>query len=41
MLDLETARANEEGENAHRLYKQRQRAIVEKRLKKGGRWKRR
>ena len=41
VLDLETARANEEGENAHRLYKQRQRAIVEKRLKKGGRWKRR
>lgn len=41
VLDRETARANEEGENAHRLYKQRQRAIVEKRLKKGGRWKRR
>lgn len=40
VIDRNTARANEEGENAHRLYKQRQRAIVEKRLKKGGRWKR-
>ena len=39
VLDRETARANEEGENAHRLYKQRQRSIVERRLKKGGRWK--
>ena len=39
VLDRETARANEEGENAHRLYKQRQRAIVDQRLKKGARWK--
>jgi uncharacterized protein (TIGR04552 family) len=35
VLDRETARANEEGENAHRLYKDRQRAIVGRRLKKG------
>lgn len=41
VLDRETARANEEGENAHHLYKERQRAIVERRLKKGGRWKQR
>lgn len=40
VIDRATARANEEGDNAHKLYKQRQRAIVEKRLKKGGRWKR-
>lgn len=40
VLDRETARCNEEGENAHRLYKERQRAIVEQRLKKGARWRR-
>jgi len=39
VLDRETARANEEGENAHRLYKDRQRGIVGQRLKKGARWK--
>jgi uncharacterized protein (TIGR04552 family) len=41
VLDQATARSNEEGENAHELYKERQRAIVDKRLKRGGRWKRR
>ena len=41
VLDRETARSNEEGDNAHHLYKERQRAIVSSRLKKGGRWKRR
>ena len=41
VLDRETARLNEEGDNAHHLYKERQRAIVSSRLKKGGRWKRR
>lgn len=40
VLDRETARRNEEGENAHHLYKLRQRAIVEQRLKKGARWRR-
>ena len=40
VLDRETARRNEEGENAHELYKRRQRSIVEQRLKKGGRWRR-
>lgn len=40
VLDRETARANEEGENAHRLYKDRQRAIVGSRLRKGGRYQR-
>ena len=40
VLDQATARLNEEGENSHRLYKLRQRSIVERRLKKGGRWKR-
>jgi len=40
VLDRATAKGNEEGENAHDLYKERQRAIVEKRLKKGGRWRR-
>ncbi len=40
VLDRETARLNEEGDNAHRLYKERQRAIVSSRLKKGARWKR-
>jgi uncharacterized protein (TIGR04552 family) len=34
VLDRDTARANEEGENAHRLYKERQRAIVSTRLRK-------
>jgi uncharacterized protein (TIGR04552 family) len=37
VLDGETSRANEEGENAHYLYKSRQREIVERRLKRGGR----
>ncbi len=36
IIDRETARANEEGENAHSLYKERQRAIVGRRLKRGG-----
>jgi len=40
VIDRETARCNEEGENAHKHYKNRQRAIVAKRLKKGGRWRR-
>ena len=40
VLDRQTARDNEEGENAHRLYKERQRSIVEARLRKGGRRKR-
>ena len=39
VLDKETARLNEEGENAHKLYKQRQKAIVSSRLKKGARYK--
>ena len=39
-IDRETARRNEEGENAHKYYKNRQRSIVAKRLKKGGRWRR-
>ena len=37
ILDRDTSRANEEGENAHYLYKERQREIVERRLKRGGR----
>jgi len=37
VLDRITAKANEEGENAHSLYKNRQRSIVESRLRKGGR----
>lgn len=37
IVDRETARANEEGENAHMLYKQRQHAIVQSRLRKGTR----
>ena len=37
IVDRETARANEEGENAHALYKQRQHAIVQSRLRKGTR----
>ena len=40
VIDRQTAQANEEGENAHRLYKDRQREIVEARLRKGGRRKR-
>jgi uncharacterized protein (TIGR04552 family) len=40
VIDRETARRNEEGENAHKFYKDRQRSIVAKRLKKGGRWRR-
>ena len=36
VLDKETARLNDEGDNAHQLYKERQRSIVGKRLKKGG-----
>lgn len=39
VLDRETARCNEEGQNAHHFYKDRQRAIVETRLRKGGRHK--
>jgi len=37
VIDRQTARENEEGENAHRLYKNRQRSIVQARLRKGGR----
>ena len=37
VIDRQTARENEEGENAHRLYKERQRSIVQARLRKGGR----
>jgi len=36
ILDAVTAQANEQGENAHALYKARQRSIVGKRLKRGG-----
>ena len=36
ILDAATAAANEQGENAHALYKARQRRIVGKRLKRGG-----
>jgi uncharacterized protein (TIGR04552 family) len=36
ILDAATAAANEQGENAHALYKSRQRHIVGKRLKRGG-----
>ena len=39
VLDKETARLNEEGENAHKLYKERQKAIVSSRLKKGAKYK--
>jgi uncharacterized protein (TIGR04552 family) len=35
IIDRETARANEEGENAHSLYKVRQHSIVQSRLRKG------
>ena len=40
VLDKETAQLNEEGENAHQLYKDRQRATVSSRLKKGAKYKR-
>lgn len=40
VLDKETAKLNEEGENAHKLYKERQRATVSSRLKKGAKYKR-
>lgn len=36
VLDEETARNNEIGENAHHLYKERQQRVVERRLKRGG-----
>ncbi len=36
ILDAATAEANEKGENAHALYKARQRHIVAKRLRRGG-----
>lgn len=36
LLDEETARRNEEGENAHELYKERQQQVVAARLKRGG-----
>ena len=35
LLDEETARFNEEGENAHHLYKDRQHEVVARRLKRG------
>lgn len=41
LVDAETAIANESGENAHERYKERQRAMVASRLRKGGRYKRR
>jgi uncharacterized protein (TIGR04552 family) len=37
LLDEETARRNEAGENSHYLYKERQHAVVAQRLKRGGR----
>ncbi|NCG18070.1 MAG: TIGR04552 family protein [Rhodobacterales bacterium] len=37
LLDEETARLNESGENAHSLYKDRQHQVVARRLKRGGR----
>lgn len=36
ILDEATARDNEQGENAHHLYKDRQQAVVARRLKRGG-----
>jgi uncharacterized protein (TIGR04552 family) len=36
ILDAATARTNEEGENAHHLYKERQQQVVARRLKRGG-----
>lgn len=41
VVDAETAEQNETGDAAHELYKERQRAIVASRLRKGGRYKRR
>ena len=41
LMDAQTSLTNEQGENAHELYKERQRAIVAARLRKGARWKRR
>lgn len=35
VLDEETAHSNEQGENAHHLYKERQRLVVSQRLKRG------
>ena len=40
VMDSQTAQDNELGENSHELYKERQRAIVAARLRKGARWKR-
>ena len=40
VVDAETAEQNELGENAHELYKERQREIVASRLRKGGRYRR-
>ena len=40
VVDARTAEANERGDAAHELYKERQRAIVASRLRKGGRYKR-
>lgn len=40
VVDEQTADKNELGENSHELYKERQRAIVASRLRKGGRYKR-
>ncbi|MCB9673954.1 MAG: TIGR04552 family protein [Alphaproteobacteria bacterium] len=37
VIDEETARNNERGENAHHLYKARQQQVVAQRLKRGGR----
>lgn len=37
LLDEETARLNEAGDNAHALYKDRQHEVVARRLKRGGR----
>ncbi len=40
VVDERTADENERGDNAHDRYKERQRAIVERRLRKGARWRR-
>ncbi|MCK6502776.1 TIGR04552 family protein [Myxococcota bacterium] len=40
VLDAATAESNETGDASHALYKERQRAIVASRLRKGGRYKR-
>jgi uncharacterized protein (TIGR04552 family) len=37
VIDAKTAKENEDGENAHHLYKKRQRRIVESRLLRGSR----